>query len=302
MRDQHWFFLSFFILFYRLGLWHGYFILFFSAMSLFILSTIYGPLFVAILLLIVASSFLFYNLQLASPMYLVVFVTSLISAAVIANLYDRPLWSLSIIGAAFVLLSVLTVLNKKFKLMGIVAPLLIGGAVFAYSSSFLVNNLLESHQRDRINVWLQPSKSDPRGSLYNVIQSKVAIGSGALMGKGFSQGSMTKLNYVPEQSTDFIFCTVGEEQGFLGVTALLILYAIFIGRIFILSDQSRKPFIRNYGYILGSILFLHYFVNIGMTMGTGSHNRYSPAIFKLWRIKFDIFLFDGWDFSPPPNG
>ena len=260
-------FSAFFIILYRLGLWHGYYIFFFSAVTIFILATIYGPLFVAILLLILSSSILFYNLQLASPLYLVVFAGSLISAVIIAQMYDRPLWALAINGIVFVLLAVLTTLNKKFKLIGIISLMVIGGAALAFSTDFLVNNVLPAHQKDRIIAWLQPSNSDPRGSLYNIIQSKVAIGSGGLFGKGFAEGSMTKLNYVPEQGTDFIFCTVGEEQGFLGVLTLLILYAIFIGRIFIISEQSRKPFIRNYGYILGSILFVHFFVNVGMTMG-----------------------------------
>lgn len=260
-------FTSFFILFYRLGLWHGYYILFFASLTLFIVSTIYGPQFVLVCLLILGSTFLFYQLQLTSPIYLLIFLASLVSAVVIADIHDRPMWSLVINSAVFIMLVVITILNKKFNLGAIIPMLVITGSLFAYSTNFLINNFLEPHQRERINVWLQPGKCDPRGSLYNVIQSKVAISSGGVMGKGFGEGSMTKLNYVPEQSTDFIFCTVGEEQGFIGVIGLLLLYAIFIARIFILSDSSRKPFIRNYGYILGGILFIHFFVNIGMTMG-----------------------------------
>jgi rod shape determining protein RodA len=260
-------FMSFFILLYRLGLWHGYYIILFSALALFILSTVYGPSFVILVLLILASIFLFYNLHLASVMYLLIFVACLISSVIISDLYDRRIWAMILNGLVFFTLSSITLLHKKFNIIGIVTPLVVGGALFTYSTNFIINNFMEAHQRERINVWLQPSKCDPRGSLYNVIQSKVAIGSGGFYGKGFSEGSMTKLNYVPEQSTDFIFCTVGEEQGFLGVLALLVLYAVFIGRIFILSEDSRKPFIKNYGYALGGILFVHYSINIGMTMG-----------------------------------
>ncbi len=260
-------FFSFFILFYRLGLWHGFFILLFSAIGLFILSTIYGPLLVVTLLLLLGSSFLFYQLQFSSILYLVIFTVALISSVIISDFYGKAWWALAVNLGVFLTLALYVFLQKKFKLAGIIIPLIMGGTIFSYSTDFLVNNFLESHQQERINVWLQPGKADPRGSLYNVIQSKVAIGSGGLMGKGFGQGSMTKLNYVPEQSTDFIFCTVGEEQGFLGIFTLLILYAIFIGRIFIQSDQSRKPFIRNYGFVLGGILFFHYFINVGMTMG-----------------------------------
>ena len=260
-------FLSFFILFYRLGMWAGFFIIVLSALTIFILATIYGPMLVVVLLLILANGLLFYNLQLSSMFYLVIFLASLISSLVISDLYDKMIWALIINGAVFVMMILIVLLKKNFKLVSIIIGIVLGGVAFAYSTNFLLNNLLESHQRERITVWLQPGKADPRGSLYNVIQSKVAIGSGGLMGKGFSQGSMTKLNYVPEQSTDFIFCTVGEEQGFLGVLALLMLYAIFIGRIFSISEKSRKPFIRNYGYIFGGLLFFHYFINIGMTMG-----------------------------------
>ena len=260
-------FFSFFLLFYRLGLWHGYFILFFSAMALFILSIVYSPILVAALLMILGSSILFYNLELSSAVYLLLLVASLISTVVIADFYDKPLWSLLINGVVFTSLALFQIYRSKFRLAGLMIPMVLGGILFSYSTDFLINNFLESHQQERINVWLQPAKCDPRGSLYNVIQSKVAIGSGGLTGKGFTQGSMTKLNYVPEQSTDFIFCTVGEEQGFLGVLGVLLLYAVFIGRIFLKSEQSRKPFIRNYGYALGGILFFHFFINVGMTMG-----------------------------------
>ena len=260
-------FFSFFILFYRLGLWNGYFILFFTAMALFIFSTIYGPLAVILILSIIGSCFLFYNLQLSTLPYLLIFAASLITTIIVSYFYNAEKWALIINGVVFLIMALLTFLNKKFRLIGIILPFVLGGALFAYSTNFLIHNFLEPHQQERINVWLQPSKADPRGSLYNVIQSKVAIGSGGWSGKGFSEGSMTKLNYVPEQSTDFIFCTVGEEQGFIGVFAVLILYAILIGRIFLLSDQSRKPFTKNYGYILGGILFFHFFINVGMTMG-----------------------------------
>ncbi|CAG0899187.1 unnamed protein product, partial [Cyprideis torosa] len=128
-------------------------------------------------------------------------------------------------------------------------------------------NLLEPHQQDRINVWLRPEKSDPRGSRYNIIQSKRAIGSGGLKGKGFLQGDMTKLNYVPEQTTDFIFSTVGEEQGFIGSVGVIFLFTLLLSRIVIIAERAKNAFIQNYAYAVAGILFLHFFVNIGMALG-----------------------------------
>jgi rod shape determining protein RodA len=138
---------------------------------------------------------------------------------------------------------------------------------FAYTSSYIFTNVLEPHQQDRINVWLKPKDSDPRGSLYNILQSKIAIGSGGLTGKGYLQGTMTKLNYVPEQSTDFIYSIIGEEHGFIGSVAVIILFMILLLRTIDIGERARMPFIRHYAYGVVGILFTHFVVNIGMTMG-----------------------------------
>jgi len=121
--------------------------------------------------------------------------------------------------------------------------------------------------KDRINVWLKPSKSDPLGAAYNLDKSKTAISAGRLTGRGFLEGQITGLKYVPEQSTDFIFCTVGEEQGFFGTATLILLYIALILRITFIAERQREYFTRYYAYGLASILFFHFFVNIGMTMG-----------------------------------
>ena len=110
-------------------------------------------------------------------------------------------------------------------------------------------------------------KDDPSGAGYNVNQSKIAIGSGGFSGKGFLNGTQTKLKYVPEQDTDFIFCTVGEEQGFVGSTAVLILFAVFILRLFALAERQDRAFGRVYGYSVASIFFFHLVINIGMVIG-----------------------------------
>ncbi|UKJ08678.1 rod shape-determining protein RodA [Solitalea lacus] len=148
--------------------------------------------------------------------------------------------------------------------------LIIGSAVLAITLvtavNYTFNNVLKPHQRDRIDLLLG-KKVDPKGIGYNVNQSKIAIGSGQLLGKGFLKGTQTKYDFVPEQSTDFIFCTVGEEWGFLGSLVVLGLYSVLLMRIIALAERQRSTFSRVYGYGVASIIFFHLFINIGMTIG-----------------------------------
>ena len=154
---------------------------------------------------------------------------------------------------------------------------------------------LQPHQQDRINELLG-IRVDPKGTGYNVTQSKIAIGSGGLLGKGFLQGTQTKLNFVPEQSTDFIFCTVGEEWGFVGSTFIIVLLAVFILRIIKLAERQRSSFSRIYGYGVASILFFHVAVNIGMTIGMAPVIGIPLPFFSyggssLWSFTILIFIF-----------
>lgn len=142
----------------------------------------------------------------------------------------------------------------------------LGFVGYLYSVDYVFENILEPHQQTRINVVLG-LENDPYGAEYNVNQSKIAIGSGGFSGKGFMKGTQTKLKFVPEQDTDFIFCTVGEEQGFVGSTILLILYTVLLLRIITLAERQSSTFGRVYGYSVASILFFHLFVNIGMVLG-----------------------------------
>ena len=141
------------------------------------------------------------------------------------------------------------------------------GLVFA--ANFASYTLLAPHQQQRIKIWLRPSEAaaDARGAAYNLLHSKMAIGSGGFMGKGFLDGNMTKLKYVPEQSTDFIFCTIGEEQGFIGTFAIITLFALLLIRLTILAERQRSNFSRIYAYCVAGIIFTHFIVNVGMTMG-----------------------------------
>lgn len=154
--------------------------------------------------------------------------------------------------------------NKKniWKLIAIFSV----AAVMVFSVDFFFYKVLKQHQRTRINIILGVEK-DIYGVGYNLHQSKIAIGSGGFSGKGYMQGTMTKYNFVPEQHTDFIFCTIGEEFGFIGSFVLLSLYLALLMRIIWLAERQRSPFSRIYGYAIASIIFFHLFVNIGMTIG-----------------------------------
>jgi rod shape determining protein RodA len=147
-----------------------------------------------------------------------------------------------------------------------VAVYIIGAIAFNYSCSYVMHNVLKPHQKIRIEVLLG-LKEDLNGAGYNVHQSKIAIGSGGAFGKGFLNGTQTKLNYVPEQDTDFIFCTIGEEQGFAGSAFVLAMFVIFILRIIHIAERQDDRFGRAYGYAVASIFFLHFTINVGMVLG-----------------------------------
>lgn len=153
--------------------------------------------------------------------------------------------------------------NHVYLLIGV---FVVGSAGFLYSTDYGFNKILEPHQQIRIKVLLG-TEDDPSGAGYNVNQSKIAIGSGGFLGKGFLNGTQTKLKYVPEQDTDFIFCTVGEEEGFLGSLFVLTLYAVLLLRLISLAERQHSAFSRIYGYCVVSILFFHVFINVGMVLG-----------------------------------
>ena len=142
----------------------------------------------------------------------------------------------------------------------------LGSIIFFYSASFMLNNVAKPYQRERINVLLG-LEDDNSGAGYNVHQSEIAIGSGGLRGKGFLNGTQTKLKFVPEQDTDFIFCTVGEEEGFLGSAGVLLLFLALILRLIVLAERQPFKFGRVYGYCVLSIFLFHVFINVGMVLG-----------------------------------
>jgi rod shape determining protein RodA len=156
--------------------------------------------------------------------------------------------------------------NKRAVSFLIMYLFLIGSVIFINTVDYTFNNILPTHQKDRINILLG-LKSDPHGTGYNVNQSIISIGSGGFMGKGFLQGTQTKFKFVPKQSSDFIFCTIGEEWGFLGSAFVIGIYLFLLLRLIQLAERQRATFSRIYGYCVVSILFTHIFLNIGMAVG-----------------------------------
>ena len=171
-----------------------------------------------------------------------------------------------ILGALLALTLLYLFMNKK---RNVIVPAVIVFAIafgMVFSVDYAFNKVLQEHQRNRVLVLLG-QLDDPKGVGYNVYQSKIAIGSGGFAGKGFLQGTQTKYDFVPEQHTDFIFCTIGEEGGFLGTAAVVLLYVALLLRIIILAERQRSTFSRVYGYGIAGIFFVHVAINIGMTIG-----------------------------------
>jgi rod shape determining protein RodA len=184
------------------------------------------------------------------------------------------LFFLTLVIEKTILISVLLVIaliiyllsRRKKKELLLILGLLISCTAFIFSVDYIFNDVLAPHQSKRINILLG-KEFDPHGAGYNLIQSKIAIGSGGFGGKGFLNGTQTRFDFVPEQSTDFIFCTIGEEWGFVGSFFFMILFVGLLLRILFLAERQRSNFSRIYGYSVAAILFMHFVINIGMTIG-----------------------------------
>jgi rod shape determining protein RodA len=174
-----------------------------------------------------------------------------------------------IIPVLLVVLSTI-LLNSKRSYQSVIFTLIIAATLIVYiiSAKYIFDNVLKKHQRERIMVLIDPD-IDPAGQdiRYNLKHSKIAIGSGGFFGKGFMQGTQTKLKYVPEQTTDFIFCTVGEEYGWVGSLLLIGIYLLLLNRLLFLAERQKDKFARIYGYSVASIIFFHFMINLSMTMG-----------------------------------
>ncbi len=226
------------------------------------------PMFLIMLQPDMGSTLVFFSLVFVlyreglSPYFLVIgflFIVLFITAILF-----NPLYVIAVIVAIALLFIYLFKRNKR-----LVVTILAGLAicvVFVFSVKFIYNHVLQPHQKVRIDIMLG-IKSDLRGKGYNVNQSKIAIGSGKLWGKGYLHGTQTKYAFVPEQSTDFIFCTVGEEWGFAGSVVVIGLYLFLVLRIIMIAERQRSPFTRIYAYGVASVIFFHMMINVGMTIG-----------------------------------
>jgi rod shape determining protein RodA len=258
-------FVSFFLVLYRAGMPALLYIIGIALLGLFISALLFPPILVIAILVLMAAFITSVQLKdqlIWLPAYIVLAITEIY------------LWEYVIPLPVILLNSVLLIISAYRRVRArfarhvvVLVPTIIISIALIFFVSYAFTNILEPHQQDRINVWLHPEQCDPQGSLYNVLQSKIAIGSGGLAGKGFLQGSMTNLNYVPEQTTDFIFSTIGEEQGFIGSASIIILYAFLLLRIIAMAERARSVFAKYYAYCVTGILFVHFFINIGMTMG-----------------------------------
>jgi rod shape determining protein RodA len=258
-------FLSFFVLLYRKGLSPILYIIAFLLIAIFIISLSFSASGITIATLLIAGAILLVTVDTSIKNVALSFI--MLVAGIWAHIkgYSIPVIIVSSLFVAYT--SWFSYKNRNMRTLTLVLVASALTIVLTFTTQFLFNSVLKPHQQERINIWLRPEKCDPRGALYNLIQSKLAIGSGGFTGKGYLNGEMTKLNYVPEQSTDFIFSIVGEEQGFVGTAGVIILYMLLIIRSITIAERAHLEFVRNYAYCIAGIFFLHFFVNIGMTMG-----------------------------------
>ena len=290
---------SFILVLFREGLHGSILLLCFVAAAIFIMALLYSPF--TVLLVIIGGTliaFYYYRHDIRELFQIILFIGCGFGLFVLIK------WMFNLLISDYYMLLTVYVITSitaiypiyKRKMKNMITLLLISwlcvGAAPSVNYAF---DHLQPHQQDRINELLG-IKVDPKGTGYNVTQSKIAIGSGGLLGKGFLQGTQTKLNFVPEQSTDFIFCTVGEEWGFVGSTFIIVLLAVFILRIIKLAERQRSSFSRIYGYGVASILFFHVAVNIGMTIGMAPVIGIPLPFFSyggssLWSFTILIFIF-----------
>lgn len=200
-----------------------------------------------------------------------------------------------LIGLTSIAVFLFVFFKKIRKNYGALLSFYVFSVLFVFSVNFAFDKVLEPHQKKRINVMLG-IEEDKQGAGYNVNQSKIAIGSGGFAGKGFRQGMLTRYNFVPEQTTDFIFCTVGEEWGFLGVSTVVTLFVALLLRLIFLAERQRSKFSRIYGYGVASILFFHFAINVGMTIGLAPVVGIPLPFFSyggssLWGFTILLFIF-----------
>ncbi|MEZ5103617.1 MAG: rod shape-determining protein RodA [Draconibacterium sp.] len=297
---------SFVLVLYREGL-SGVVLFFISlAAVLFVLALVLSNLTLAILLVsFVLLALLVFNFK-TKPFLriLAIFLGSILvlfgANFIVGNKYElaEVIYAGAALGAVIILVESF---RKRITKNTIVALIFLGSVLFTFTVDYAFNSVLEKHHQDRINELLG-IQSDPLGAGYNVNQSKIAIGSGGFLGKGYLNGTQTKFDFVPEQSTDFIFCTVGEEWGFVGTFVVITLFLALFVRLIILAERQRSGFSRVYGYSVAIILFFHFMINIGMTIGVMPVIGIPLPFFSyggssLWSFTILLFIFVRLDAS-----
>lgn len=258
-------FVSFFLLFYRLGLSPILYTLGIAVTAIIILSIRYNPYLVCLMIGAVTNGVLAL-LNSKDKKGIILLIASVIGAFFLYSNGELN-WAIGLVGIGILYQLGVVLFKKDFDilLVTIVTNALSIGLALVTNYGF--ESILKPHQKDRINAWLNPEQCDPHGSLYNIIQSKLAIGSGGFSGNGFLKGEMTKLNYVPEQTTDFIFATIGEEFGFVGTSLVILTFATLVMRMIFIAEKAKSKFTFCYAYGLAGIFLIHFFLNIGMTLG-----------------------------------
>lgn len=259
-------FLACFLVLYREGYSAIMLVVSLLLVAVFVLTLKYSVSVVLFLALFFINIFWISRTTSKSYLYIIYFVFSVCSA--VMSSYGYIQWILYlhlIIGLTLgVYLIIKHTDHEIVFLSGLLTSFFVG---FAFSIQYIFSHFLKPHQQARIFVWLDPEKGDPRGSLYNLLQSKTAIGSGSWFGKGYLNGNMTKLNYIPEQNTDFVFSGIAEQFGFIGSLILITLYVVLLLRLIYVGEKQKSAFNRVFIYCVTCCIFTHFLINIGMTMG-----------------------------------
>ncbi|MDH8702374.1 rod shape determining protein RodA [Dysgonomonadaceae bacterium PH5-43] len=302
-------FMALFVVLYREGMPGGILFAGFAAVLFFVLGVRFGEtnitehtpmgMFLVFSLIIVLMLCILYAYPKGrhhiKNLLLVIFLATVISSILYIVYPFNICWALGIVIAVFAvyLLYLYLLYRASTYLWAVIFA--ISSIAFFFSVNYVFEEVLQPHQRIRIQVSLG-IVDDPIGAGYNVNQSKIAIGSGGVLGKGHLNGTQTKLKYVPEQDTDFIFCTIGEEQGFVGSSIVIILFLVLILRLIYLAEKQRSVFNRVYGYSVASIIFFHLFVNVGMVIGITPVIGIPLPFFSyggssLWAFTILLFIF-----------
>jgi rod shape determining protein RodA len=264
-------YVSLFIVLFREGMSPYIFVSGLLAVVLFFLTLLTSNLSLTVALIIIALILVWFS----THKWKLVFFGTLIFLTIAGILYLLDHYVINSIGNELILFISLVLAgaiyaiyfyNKRAVSVLVIYLFLLGSVMYVNSVDYGFNHLLKSHQKERVDILLG-FKSDLHGTGYNVNQSIISVGSGGFAGKGFLQGTQTKFKFVPKQSSDFIFCTVGEEWGFIGSFVVIGIYLFLLLRLIILAERQRSDFARIYGYCVASILFIHVFLNIGMAIG-----------------------------------